>query len=175
MSEVDERLESIERCLAELSRTAEVQAGVLQFIEEATFDSDFVDAMGLAKAAKLQASFMDLHAELDAVKSHMGKMYDRLRFSVTPKLLDDSGMSSAKVDGVGTIVVEDDIRLKVLDREAEFDWLMEIGSGDLIQETINAGTLKALVRRRIKAGEAIPDSIFAVVPFSRTKITHRVK
>lgn len=175
MSDVEEKVEKIRRCLDELSQTAKLQAGVLSFIEEVTFDPEFTDAVSLAKAAGLQAAFMDLHGELDAVKSHMGKMYDRLRFAVTPKLLDDSGMSSARVDGVGTIIVEDDIRLKVLDREAEFNWLMDIGSGDIIQETVNAGTLKALVRRKIKAGEVVPTDVFEVVPFSRTKITSRVK
>lgn len=46
-----------------------------------------------------------------------------------------------------------------------------IGQDVAVVETVHPSTLKAFVRERLMAGDAIPMDIFSVVPYATTKIT----
>lgn len=50
------------------------------------------------------------------------------------------------------------------------EWLARIGAGDLVTDTVNASSLKALLRRRMKDGKDVPEALFAVTPFTYSKI-----
>ena len=124
----------------------------------------------LRDLAKLQQRLKNLHELMDANKSAVGKVYDMLRVAVIPPLMEDQGVASVTLSGIGRLQLTDDIRVKVLDKSKQYQWLEMNGNGDLITETVNASSLKALLRRQMREGEAIPGDTFEVTPFTRASI-----
>lgn len=51
------------------------------------------------------------------------------------------------------------------------DWLVLNGAGDLIQETVNASSLKAAIKAWIKKGAPPPDTLFKITPAPLVSIT----
>lgn len=132
-----------------------------------------IDAMPLEDVVKLMR---DLRSELDtvsAIKSLYEKAHDHLRLNKIPDLMDERGVTSLTLAGIGRVTLTSDLRARIAaaDRERAYAWLEENGYGDLIKETVNAGTLKSFCKRRIKDGKELPDDLFKVQPFSRASIT----
>jgi len=124
----------------------------------------------LRDLARLQQRLKDLHELMDKNKSEVGKCFDMLRVAVIPKMMEDQGVATITLSGIGRLQLTDDIRVKVLDKSKEFEWLEETKNGDLIAQTVNASSLKALLRRYLREGKAIPEDAFEVSPFTRASI-----
>lgn len=55
----------------------------------------------------------------------------------------------------------------MIDKERAFEWLREHGHGDLVQETVNSGTLASFARSlQIDEGIDLPDDIFKVATYN---------
>ncbi len=91
----------------------------------------------------------------DTIKSPVEKAYDSLRFSVIPNLMDDEGLTTVGVEGVGRTSLQDDVQCKVVDADELKSWLIAEDKEDMIKETVNAQTLAAFVRARLKAVAAL--------------------
>lgn len=50
------------------------------------------------------------------------------------------------------------------------DWLARQGAADLITETVNASSLKALLRRKIKDGIEVPPELVKISPYTYTVV-----
>lgn len=106
------------------------------------------------------------------VKSPVEKAYDTLRFTVIPEFMDEEGTTSMTYEGIGRVNVIDDISLKTNDKEGLKEWLREVDLDDLIQETVNAQTLSAALRKRLKDNKSMPPSeVVTVTPIARAQIT----
>lgn len=127
----------------------------------------------LQEIARVMKKLQDLHEAFDESKKRIGVLFDDVRVKYLPAKMDEEDITSFKVDGLGTVSLTDDLRVKVLDHSKEFEWLEEIGSGDLISSTVNAQSLKALIRRRLVAGIDVPQDIFEVSTFTRASVTKR--
>lgn len=141
------------------------------FMESCDIEQQDLSEFGLTELAGFQAQLKSMHERFDSHKSSVGKLYDALRTSVIPNKMDEDGVDSITVQGVGRVSLTSDIYLQVIDKEASFEWLMESGHGDLISETVNASSLKALLRRMLRDGKEVPESVYKVTPFSRASIT----
>lgn len=53
------------------------------------------------------------------------------------------------------------------------DWLARQGAADLITETVNASSLKALLRRKIKDGVEVPHELVKISPYTYAAIVKR--
>lgn len=128
---------------------------------------------------EVSAIMNDMRIKLDAakdVKTKYQKKYDALRLNIVPPLMDDEDITSITIDGIGRVGLTSDIYASIVSGEKEkaFSWLRENRHGDAIQETVNSGTLKALLKGIIKKGEeVIPEDVFKVTPFSRASITKK--
>jgi hypothetical protein len=131
------------------------------------------DSLDLVQLAQFQADIKELHEKLDSHKSAVGKVYDYVRTHAVPMKMDEEGVESITVQGVGRVSLTSDIYLKINNKEASFEWLAENGHEDLISETVNASSLKALIRRMLRDGIEIPEDVYQVTPFSRATITKR--
>ena len=130
-----------------------------------------IEQSKLVELVELQLRLRELHEEIDAAKSDVGKTFDWMRINVVPEACERDGVSTSNFPGIGRLSLQSDVNVKVLDKSAEYLWLETIGEGNAITETVNASTLKAIIRRRLKAGEEIPDNVFQVQPFTRAAIT----
>lgn len=103
-------------------------------------------------AVKFQAAIADFAKSVaDRVKSPAEALHDIIRFTMIPNLFDNHDIDSIAVAGVGKCRLQDDIQCKVVDKEALYKWLTENELEDIITETVNAQTLAAHLRKRIKA------------------------
>src|SRR5688572_22786722 len=126
-------------------------------------------------AIKLMSELQFFKEDLAArAKTPAEKLYDTLRFTTVPNCMDGDDITSLGVEAVGKIHLQDDVTVKVEDKPALHAWLVDNELEDIITEQVNAQTLAALVRRRIKDPKlgALPDEkIVTVKPIVRAVIT----
>ena len=136
-----------------------------------TTDKGKLDLFRAARLMKTLAEFKEKVASM--VKTPAEKAYDSLRFSMIPELMDEEGATSLTLEGIGRVTVQDDVQVKTVDKEAFKKWLIEHELEDIITESINAQTLAALVRQRLREGKELPKSdLLEVKPFVRASITN---
>lgn len=114
----------------------------------------------------------DQKATLEDQLAEVNKRLDTLRMKEIPELMDTLGLRNATFDGVGRVQLAADIYASTKEgqREAAMQWLRDCGYEDMIVETYNASSLKALFRRQIAQGVEIPSEIFNVHPFIRASV-----
>lgn len=124
---------------------------------------------------ELATAMKEIRKELDAsaaITSNFQKRFDYLRKNIIPLKLEDAGMTSVRLTGVGTLSLHPDAYTQTLDSPALMQWLEEQGLGDLIKDTVNPSTLKSFAKSRIKDGLPLPpDEIFKFTPYQAARIT----
>lgn len=78
-------------------------------------------------------------------------LYNSIRFTMLPNLMDEEDTTNITVEGVGRCNLMDDITCKVNSSEKLLQWLTDNQLEDIILETVNAQTLAAQMRKRMKA------------------------
>jgi len=104
---------------------------------------------------ELTAEIHRLKTELDsrsASKTLIQKMYDHLTMAIVPDRMDDEGVSTMNVTGVGRLQVAANIRCScpAPNKEALYKWLKDNNHAAMIQPTVNSSTLKAFVVEQMK-------------------------
>lgn len=126
-------------------------------------------AVELAHALK-QAQ--EIKEWMEHIEKCVNAEIDVIRLNLLPVAMENEGLESPmNVAGVGRVSLTGDVYASVLDKENFFEWLHDNQSGDLIQETVNASTLKAWVKDKIKKGESYPTELLKVTPYTRASIT----
>ena len=131
--------------------------------------------MSMDQLRSLCMSMKDLQAQKDALEeqlSGINKALDVIRTKDIPELMESLGLKNATFDGIGRVQLAADLYASTREgkREAAMQWLRDCGYDDMIIETYNASSLKALFRRQIAVGAEIPDDIFNVHPFIRASV-----
>lgn len=140
---------------------------------------EFYDSLEGKPLIEVAAIMNQVRIELDAakvIKVALQKKFDALRLNIIPPLMDDDAITSMNIDGIGRLGITSDIYASIPAdcREESFQWLRDNRHGDAIKETVNNGTLKALLKGIIKRGEEqIPEDLFKVTLFSRASITKK--
>lgn len=109
--------------------------------------------------------------ELDEKRKPLAKEYEDLRLVLIPSAMAEEDITSLK-GSWGRCTLTSDLYSSVIpgQKAALFDWLESEGAESLIQPTVNAQTLKAYLKERLKNDEDIPETILKVTPFSRAVI-----
>ncbi len=149
------------------------------------------NTLTIPELAELQAKLDDMHDAVEKTSTMAGSLYDTVRVSILPLVMQEQDVEKIAVTGVGTVYLQDDIRIKRLlpqgveegsKDDALFDWLDAVGAGDVIKSTVNFSTLKAMIKRRIQSPDKLPKGqlpypkeLIEVTPFTRSQITGRAK
>lgn len=106
-------------------------------------------------------------------KANWQNMWDELRKVHIPNKMEDLGMESARIKGVGTISLSADAYCTVPagNRAQVQQWLAENGFESLITNTVNASTFKAFIKEQIMEGNDTPDDLINFTPYTYAKIT----
>ena len=117
-----------------------------------------------------------LREEYDALKQRSAEVYkewDRIRKVDLPEAMEEAGLESARVEGVGTLSMRTDayVRAKEGKQMDLQEWLESIGHGDLVKPTVNSSSLKALLKELAAEGEDIPDDLVKFEPYTYVAIT----
>jgi hypothetical protein len=110
--------------------------------------------------------------EAEAALSLINAKLDVLRLEMIPQVMDEEGMEKGPTyEGIGRITLTADMYTSVINKDGLYEWLGDNGLDDIIQPTINASTLKAFIKGRMRAGKEIPAEFVKVTPFTRASIT----
>lgn len=108
----------------------------------------------------------------EAVKK-INEVYDFLRITKIPTVMNDEGIDRISVKGVGRVSITADMHVSVkAEKKLDFyQWLRDNGRTDLISETVNPSTLKSSVKKMFQNGEIPPEDLLNISPFERASIT----
>lgn len=117
---------------------------------------------------KLQVRKDELETELTEVNKHL----DEIRTKKIPELMESMELRNVTIEGIGRVQLAADLYASTREgqKEAAMLWLRDCGYDNMITETYNASSLKALFRRLLVDGADIPEDIFNVQPFVRASI-----
>lgn len=134
--------------------------------EEQELAGDMVTLRGYCAEMKdLQLRLLAKKAEAAAIREPL----DFLRLSKIPDLMDALEITTTTFAGIGRLQKASDIYAKTVDKDASFQYLRDTGYEDMIKPTVNASSLKALLRRMLKEGVELPEC-YVVTPFTRASI-----
>ncbi len=109
--------------------------------------------------------------QLEEKSSELNAKIDELRLRKIPELMDQLEVKNATFEGLGRVQLATDLycSTKAGKKDEAMLWLRDLGLDDMISETYNATSMKALVRRLIQDGAEIPECL-SVTPFIRASI-----
>lgn len=147
--------------------------------ERAALSTDKARLGDTVAAVRLFDALYKFKEELaERVKTPLEKAYDTLRFGTIPEMMDSAGITNITVEGVGRCNVQDDVQLTVLEKDGLYGWLIDHELEDMVTKTVNAQTLAAFFRKRLReAGEnqeepELPSSdLVKITPVVRASIT----
>jgi len=116
-------------------------------------------------AVEIGRTFISIRGELDearAIKSRLEKKYDTLKKRLAQKM-EDEGLEKFSVDGKNiTTRVEVFASIPKDHREDAYNWLKDNGYGEIIIDTVNAQTLKSLVKEQLSEGKSFPEDLIKI-------------
>ena len=118
--------------------------------------------------------FLQRHKDLlENELSDINKELDLIRTKKIPELMETMELRNVTIEGLGRVQLTADMYVSTREgqKAAAMTWLNDCGYSNMITETYNASSLKALIRRMMVQGTEIPDDIFNVHPFVRASIT----
>jgi len=140
---------------------------------------DFRDSLKGKSLTELAGVMNGIRNELNTIKAQKAILeakHDALRLGLVPSAMEDDNITTISINGIGRVTLAADVYASILaaNRPKAYQWLRDNKHGDVIKETVNSGTLKALVKSIIKKGEeTIPEELFKVTPFTRASITSK--
>lgn len=113
--------------------------------------------------------------ELEEQLKGVNKELEQLSRVEIPQLADSLEVKNVTFDGIGRLQFAADLFCSTKEgrKDEAMQWLRDCGYAEMISETYNAGSMKALIRRLMVAGSDVPDFL-SVTPFTRASLV-RVK
>lgn len=120
-----------------------------------------------AEMKELQLKALDLKAQAAEVRIPL----DSLRLRKIPDLMQALEVKTATFQGIGRVQTAADLYCSTAKgrKEDAMVWLRDCGYEDMIKESYNASSMKALMRRLITDGVETPD-FMNITPFTRASI-----
>ena len=128
--------------------------------------------LGLKDLALKMIEIESAKEKLESRLKEANAAYDVLRLELIPAKMEETGVENVRYDGIGQVVLTGDLYVRTIpgQKEGLFSWLKKHKLQALVQPSINASTLKAWVRQRIKEGKDYPTDFLKVEPFTRASI-----
>lgn len=130
----------------------------------------------------LSKEFLRLKAEKEGLEERLteiNKAFDFVRISVIPSKMDDAGVGNITFPGLGRLQTAGDAHVRILPgmKEQAYQWLSDVGLGDLIQPYVQPSTLKSAIIKIYTSGEIDEqfETMFEVAPFKRASVVKVTK
>lgn len=125
-----------------------------------------------SKLAEMLLLVTEVHQEIDKSVKIVYGVKDRMNKHVMPTRMEEMGVDMLRIPELGrSFSRQQKMSATFVDKERGFDWLREIGQGDLITETVNAGTLTSFCRNLIlEEGIDPPEDAVRVTSYYATGI-----
>ena len=131
-----------------------------------------MDMNALRAMCARMKDLQDRKAALEDSLTEINKELDKIRTKEIPEAMEALELRNATFEGLGRVQLATDLYASTKEgkKEAAIQWLQDCGYENMIVETYNASSLKALFRRMIADGAEIPEDVFNVTPFIRASI-----
>lgn len=147
----------------------DVEVGAAELLTDSLKDlnaesGDLVPLAVWYEAAKAE------HERLDKLAKRMYHVKNQLEKSILPKAMDNCDLDSFRSPELGrSYFRQTKMSGTFLDKEKGYQWLRDNGHGDIITETVNAGTLSSFLSNLInEEGIEPPDDIVKVSTYDTT-------
>jgi hypothetical protein len=136
-------------------------------------DAEWAKSESLKDLLTFYVELKEGYAALDTARKRIYNLLDLLNKAVVPEALEASGMDKVRVPELAcSFYVLPRYSASLLDKEAGFDWLREVGLEDLITETVNAGTLAAAMKELVlEHGIDPPEDIVKFSTYNTTGVS----
>lgn len=116
-------------------------------------------------------SLQDQKDKLDEQVKLIVDRIDALRLKEIPEMMETLEVKNTTFEGLGRVQLASDLycSTKAGQKDKAMQWLRDCGYEEMISESYNATSMKALVRRLIVDGAEIPEFL-NVTPFMRASI-----
>lgn len=96
---------------------------------------------------------------------------DDLRLRQIPELMESLEVKTATFDGIGRVQLAGDLYCSTAKgrKDEAMQWLRDCGYEEMISESYNATSMKALIRRLLVDGIDVPE-FMNITPFTRASI-----
>lgn len=151
--------------LAQIGRTSEHLRQLCEMYQVETV-ADKMRTADLKTLAMIHQQLNELTDHIDESRKMLSKTYDWLRHSLMIDKMDEAGLEAFSVPGVGRVYIQSSLNasIKAGAKGGAYLWLQDHGHGNLIQETVNASSLKALARTKLADNDPLPAELFNVSP-----------
>lgn len=112
----------------------------------------------------------DSYKSLDAARKRIYKQYDYMDKAIVPAALEASGMDKVRVPDLGkSFYTLTKYSASIRDKEGLFKHLRDAGDGDLIQETLNSGTMATYLKGKLlDEGVELPEELVVLTSYNAT-------
>ena len=142
--------ENMQTALMALSHAAEELARAATIVEALGEEMKNDGKIAAPQIAEFYFHLDTAYENADTARKRVYHVNDMLNKYLIPTRLKDAGLDLIRVASVSrSFSVVTKTSATLLDKEKGFEWLRSIGQGDVIQETVNAGTLSALCRNLV--------------------------
>ena len=133
---------------AKPGQPASIDLDSIESEQATTGQSTDLKAMNIAQLAARIKTLQESVKELESMTSSMKSEIEYISMTILPEKMADQGITSTVVKGVGRVTVKADMFCNVPadNKPALEKWLKEHGYEDLIKPTVNASSLKAMVK-----------------------------
>lgn len=133
--------------------------------------SDYA-TMKVSQLAAHLKTLKGLKDEVKALHTAIQDEYEYLSINILPERMDDDGIETLTIKGVGRLQSAPDIRCNVpaANKEALQQWLIEAGFESMVNPDVNSSTLKAFVKECMANGSPYPQELLKVTPFTRASV-----
>lgn len=127
----------------------------------------------LADALRFYYGTRESYDEVDAQRKRIYEALENMSRATIPEMMADEGIKTITLDDIRIrFTVSQRFSCSMPDKDAGMVWLRENGLGDLIQETVNAGTLSSAAKKRIETdGLEMPGEYFRTSYMTFTSAT----
>jgi len=115
---------------------------------------------------------VDAHEKADKVVKRAYHVKDRYNKGVIPEALTENNTDGFRIPSIArSFSVVKKTSASFIDKEAGLEWLRSIGQGDMIQPTVNAGTLSTFCRNMLlEEGIEPPEDIVKLNTYNTTSM-----
>lgn len=117
-----------------------------------------------ARLRKLKDEKADYAAKTKEInKEILGSMTDKgWQLGLEERLaevMEEEGIKNIKIDGIGTVYLQEDVRPSVDDEAKLFAWLKKTKRGSIIKQTVNFQTLRGLCNELKSEFKPLPEGV----------------
>lgn len=188
----------VKNLTAALGRVSAKMTKVAAELQELIRDNplgELLKCSDIPALAKLQLAAQACNEAGSAATSPAYSALEAVRKHVVPQAMENAGIETIRVVGVGTVSIRPDLFVSTIKGGGvlapplndvgdvvsdapedtwslidSHEWLVREGHGALIQDTVNASSLKALIKKLIKDGTPVPTELFKITPVSYSVI-----